>query len=255
MSNLFDVSGKSILVTGASSGLGRSFAKLLAAEGAKVVVAARRENALKELVAEIEGGGGRAHAVPMDVTDTGSVKSAVAKAEELTGGLDGLINNSGVAQLSLLLNETEEGWDRIIDTNLKGAWAVGVEVARHMVKRNKGGSIVNTASLLGLRQAPGVTDYAVSKAGVIQLTKQMALEWARYGIRVNAIAPGYFETEINGDFLASERGKQLVQRVPMRRIGAHSELSGPILLLLSDAGSYMSGAVLSVDGGHAVNSV
>ncbi|MGF1620861.1 MAG: SDR family NAD(P)-dependent oxidoreductase [Rhodomicrobiaceae bacterium] len=255
MTDMFDVSGKSILVTGASSGLGRSFAKLLAGAGATVVVAARREDALKELAAEIEADGGKAHAVSMDVTDVGSVKAAIAKADELTGGLDGLINNSGVAQRAALLEATEEGWDRTLDTNLKGVWAVGVEVARHMVRRGEGGSIVNIASLLGLRQAPGITDYAVSKAGVIQLTKQMALEWARHGIRVNAIAPGYFETDINRDFLNSEPGQKLVRRVPMQRVGQHNELSGPILLLLSGAGSYMSGAVISVDGGHAVNSV
>jgi len=255
MTDLFDVSSKSILITGASSGLGRSFAKMLAGKGATVVVAARREEALNELATEIEAAGGSAHVVRLDVTDLASVKKAVAEAENATGGLDALINNSGTAQGAALLEATEQDWDRTIDTNLKGAWAVGVEVARHMVRRGQGGSIVNIASVLGLRQSAGLTDYAVSKAGVIQLTKQMALECARYGIRVNALAPGYFETEINRDFLGTEQGQKMLKRVPMLRSGAHDELAGPMLLLLSDASSYMSGAVISVDGGHAVNSV
>jgi NAD(P)-dependent dehydrogenase (short-subunit alcohol dehydrogenase family) len=256
MSELFDMGGKTVLVTGASSaGLGRHFARMLAGAGATVVTAARREEALKELVAEIETDGGKAHAVRMDVADAASVKKGVAKAIELTGGLDGLINNSGVGGRGLLLDQTEADWDRVLDTNLKGVWAVSTEVARHMAERGKGGSIVNIASLLAFRQSPGITAYAVSKAAVVQLTKQTALEWARFGIRVNAIAPGYFETDINRDFVNSERGQQMVKSIPMRRIGQHDELSGAMLLLLSDAGSYMTGSVISVDGGHAISPV
>ncbi len=165
MDKLFDVSGRTVLVTGASSaGLGRQFALTLAGRGATVVLAARRESALRELAAEIEKAGGKAHAVRIDVTDLGSVKAGVAEAVRLAGPIDGLINNSGTAERVPLLEQTEESWDRVLDTNLKGVWAVGVEVARHMVDQGKGGSIVNIASLLGLRQAPGITAYAVSKA-------------------------------------------------------------------------------------------
>jgi NAD(P)-dependent dehydrogenase (short-subunit alcohol dehydrogenase family) len=256
MNTLFDVAGKTVLVTGASSaGLGRHFARLLAKRGATVIVAARREEALRELVAELVGSGGKAHAVRMDVTDMASVRAGVAEAARLAGPLVGLINNSGTAERMMLLELTEESWDGVLDTNLKGVWAVGAEVAKHMVEHGKGGSIVNIASLLGIRQAPGLTAYAVSKAGVIQLTRQMALEWARYGIRVNALAPGYFETEMNRNFLNSDVGKEMIKRVPTRRVGRHEELSGPMLLLISDAGSYMTGSVISVDGGHHVNAL
>jgi NAD(P)-dependent dehydrogenase (short-subunit alcohol dehydrogenase family) len=256
MSTLFDMSGKTVLVTGASSaGLGRHFARMLAGAGATVVMAARREEALKELVAEIEAAGGKAHAVRMDVLDLASVKAGVARTIELTGGLDGLVNNSGVNRRGLLLDQTEADWDAVLDTNLKGVWAVATEVARHMAERGKGGSIVNIASLMSSRQSPGITAYAVSKAAVVQLTKQTALEWARFGIRVNAIAPGYFETDLNRDFIASERGQQMLKYIPMRRFGQHEELSGAMLLLLSDAGAYMTGSVVSVDGGHQVSPV
>ncbi len=255
MDNIFDISGKAILITGASSGLGRHFAEDLAAAGAIVVVAARREEALRDLVSEIEADGGKAHAVKMDVTDMASVRAGVAEAARLTGGLDGLINNSGIVERAPLLEQSEESWDRVLDTNLKGVWAVGCEVARHMVARGKGGSIVNTASLLAFRQSPGNTAYAVSKAGVVQLTQQMALEWVEHGIRVNAIAPGYFETDINRNFLRSEQGQKIVKRIPMRRVGEYHELTGPLLLLLSGAGSYMTGSTISVDGAHRINPV
>jgi NAD(P)-dependent dehydrogenase (short-subunit alcohol dehydrogenase family) len=254
--NIFDITGKAILITGASSaGLGRHFALSLAEAGATVVVAARREEALKELVREIEANRGKAHAVKMDVTDMASVRAGVVEAERLTGGLDGLINNSGIVERAPLLEQTEDSWDRVLDTNLKGVWAVGCEVARAMVARGKGGSIVNMASLLGYRQSPGNTAYAVSKAAVIQLTRQMALEWTAHKIRVNALAPGYFETDINRNFLRSEQGAKIVKRIPMGRVGVHDELTGPVLLLLSDAGAYMTGSIISVDGGHRINPV
>jgi NAD(P)-dependent dehydrogenase (short-subunit alcohol dehydrogenase family) len=256
MDKLFDVSGKVFLVTGASSeGLGRHFAKRLARSGATVICAARREDALNELVGEIEKDGGKAFAVTMDVTNVDSVKAGVAKAAELAGGIDGLVNNSGVNARGLLLNQTEKDWDFVIDTNLKGVWAVATEVARHMVSSGKGGSIVNIGSLLSLRQAPGLTAYATSKAGVVQLTKQMALEWVGSGIRVNALCPGYFKTDLNRAFLESESAKPMLSRIPMGRIGSMDELSGALLLLLSDAGSYITGTTISVDGGQAINAV
>lgn len=255
MSDIFSLAGKTILVTGASSGLGRHFATALAEAGATIVGAARRLDALGELVAEIGGKGGTAHAVRMDVTDVASVRAGVEEAARLTGGIDGLINNSGVNRRGPLLDIGEADWDAVIDTNLKGVWAVGTEVARKMADRGKGGSIVNIASLLSFRQSVGATPYAVSKAGVVQLTQQMALEWAANGIRVNAIAPGYFETDLNREFLRSEAGQKVISRIPFRRVGEYRELTGAMLLLVSDAGSYISGSTLSVDGGHRVNSI
>jgi NAD(P)-dependent dehydrogenase (short-subunit alcohol dehydrogenase family) len=250
-----DLSGKAILVTGASSGLGLHFAGTLATAGATVIAAARRRDELGKRVAEIGAAGGKAHAVVMDVTDSTSVKAGIAEAVRLTGGLDGLVNNSGVAQSVPLLDQTEEGWDRVLDTNLKGAFAVGTEVARHMVSAKRGGAIVNIASVLGLRQGGQVTAYATSKAALVQLTKQMALEWSRYGIRVNALAPGYIETDLNRDFFASEAGQAMIRRIPQRRLGQPEDLDGALTLLLSDAAAYITGAVLAVDGGHLVSSL
>jgi NAD(P)-dependent dehydrogenase (short-subunit alcohol dehydrogenase family) len=256
MDNIFDMTGKAVLITGASgNGLGRNFAEALAKAGATVVVAARREEPLQALADAIAAGGGKAHAVKMDVTDMDSVRAGVAEAVRLTGGLDGLINNSGVVGRVPLLEQTAEAWNRIIDTNLNGVWAVGCEVARGMVERGKGGSIVNIGSLLAFRQSPGNTAYAVSKAAVIQLTQQMALEWTEHKIRVNALAPGYFETDLNRDFLRSEQGQKILKRIPMGRTGSLPELTGAMLLLLSDAGSYITGSTISVDGGHRINPV
>jgi NAD(P)-dependent dehydrogenase (short-subunit alcohol dehydrogenase family) len=255
LDNIFDLSGKAILVTGASSGLGRHFATAMAEAGATIVGAARRADALDEMATEIKAKGGTAHAVTMDVTDTGSVRAGVAEAVRLTGGLDGLINNSGIARRAPLLDRDEAGWDATIATNLKGVWSVGTEVAAAMVARGKGGSIVNIASLLSFRQSTGNTAYAVSKAAVVQLTQQMGLELAEHGIRVNALAPGYFETDINRTFLASEAGQRITRRIPMGRVGEHHELTGAMLLLLSGAGSYITGSTFSVDGGHRVSSI
>ena len=255
MRNLLDLSGKAILVTGASGGLGRHFAQRLAEAGARVVAAARRGAELEKLVAEIEAAGGTAHFVVMDVADMASVQAGVAEAVRLTGGLDGLVNNSGVTETVPLLDQTEAGWDRVLDTNLKGAWAVATQTARHMVAACNGGAIVNIASVLGLRQGGQLTAYATSKAALVQLTKQMALEWARHGIRVNALAPGYIETDLNRAFFASEAGKAFTKRIPQRRLGQPADLDGALLLLLSDAAAYITGAVLPVDGGHLVSSL
>jgi NAD(P)-dependent dehydrogenase (short-subunit alcohol dehydrogenase family) len=258
MANLLDLSGKVILVTGASSGLGRHFAIALAGAGATVIAAARRGEELEKLVAEIGGHGGqggRAHVVVMDVTDLASVQAGVAEAARLAGSLDGLVNNSGVTETVALLDQTEAGWDRVLDTNLKGAWAVATETARHWVAAGKGGAIVNIASIIALRQGGQLSAYATSKAALVQLTKQMALEWARHGIRVNALAPGYIETDFNRDFFASEAGQAMVKRIPQRRLGQPGDLDGALKLLLSDAASYITGAVLAVDGGHLVSSL
>jgi NAD(P)-dependent dehydrogenase (short-subunit alcohol dehydrogenase family) len=244
-----DLSGKRVLVTGASSGFGAHFSKLLAGAGATVVVAARRTELLESVVAEITRNGGRAQMVAVDVADHRSVVAAVAAA----GALDILVNNAGTTNTKPALDQTEEDWDRIVDTNLKGAWLVATEVARSMKANSKGGSIINIASILGLRQGGQVSPYAISKAGIVQLTKQLGLELARYNIRVNAIAPGYFATELNGEFFASVAGKALIGRIPQRRLGNLDDLDGPLLLLASEASAFMTGATIAVDGGHLLS--
>lgn len=238
------------LVTGASSGLGRHFAKVLAQAGAKVVVAARRKEKLEELVAEIQQAGGTAQAVAMDVTDSKSVAQAFDEAEQTTGTIQLVINNAGVAPNAPMLKLDESEWDSTVDTNLKGAWIVAKEMANRLVEKNQSGNIVNIASIVGLRVAGNVTPYAASKAGLIHLTKAMAFELARYQIRVNAIAPGYIETDLNKAFFESEPGQRLIKRIPQRRLGQTHDLDGPLLLLASDASTYMTGSIIEVDGGH-----
>jgi len=252
---LFDMSGKAALVTGASSGLGEHFARALATRGAVVIAAARRADRLDRLVAQIQSEGGTAHAVSLDVTDPASVKSAVAKAADLAGRLDILVNNAGVADTHPSMNLPEENWRRVIDTNLDGAWRVAQASAQAMLAGGEGGSIVNIASVLGLRVANHLLAYSTAKAALIHLTKALALEWARHGIRVNAIAPGYVETEINSGFFKSEAGQLMVKRIPQRRIGTPRDLEGALLLLASGAGAYMTGSIVVADGGHLVNSL
>jgi len=253
MADLFGLSARHALVTGASSGLGRHFAGVLAAAGAKVTVAARREAALAETVASIRDHGTQAQAVRMDVTSASSVEQAFADAEAQLGPVAIVINNAGVTMTRAALDVAENDWDSVIGTNLKGAWLVAQHAARRMIHHETGGSIVNIASILGLRVAGGVTPYAISKAGVVQMTKALALEWARHRIRVNALAPGYIETDLNDAFFGSDAGKALIRRIPQRRLGEARELDGPLLLLASDAGSYMTGGVIAVDGGHLVS--
>jgi NAD(P)-dependent dehydrogenase (short-subunit alcohol dehydrogenase family) len=251
----FDLTGRTALVTGASAGLGRHFANVLAAAGAAVVLAARRRDHLDDAVGEITTRGGRAAGVLCDVTDAASVQAAVDTAETALGPIDILVNNAGIAISKPLLEHSEEDWDAVVDTNLKGAWLTSREMAERWVKAKRPGRIVNIASLLALRPIRHVPSYCASKAGLVHLTHAMAMELARHGITVNAIAPGYFETDMNRGFLRSEVGKALVSRIPMGRSGSVPDLDGALLLLAADAGAYITGAVLPVDGGHAIASV
>lgn len=248
----FDLTDKVALVTGASSGLGRHFALTLARAGAKVAVAARRSDRLEELAREIEAFDGRAFPVALDVTDAASVRAAVASAETELGAIGILVNNAGVAAVAPALETDEAVWDRVLDTDLKGAWLMAQEVARHMVRLGHGGSIVNIGSMLGFRAVSQLAAYGAAKAGLHQLTRALALELARHRIRVNAIAPGYIETDMNREFLRSAAGQALLKRNPLQRAGLPAELDGVLLLLASDASAYMTGAVVTVDGGHTI---
>ena len=251
MSLTADLSGRTALVTGASGGLGAHFARVLARHGAAVALAARRVDRLEGLAAEIAAAGGRAHAVAMDVTDAASVEAAVGAAEAALGTVDVLVNNSGVSGRGARLLDLEDAdVAGVLDVNLTGAFRVAKAVVRRLVEAGRPGSVVNVASILAFGTSPGVGPYAASKAGLAHLTRAMALEWARHGVRVNALAPGYILTDINRDYFASDAGKAMIRRVPQRRLGDPSDLDGPLLLLASDASRYMTGAVLTVDGGH-----
>lgn len=248
--NPFSLAGQTALVTGASSGLGAHFAAVLAAAGAKVAVAARRIDRLEQLSADITRQGGAAHPVSLDVTDAGSIAQAFDAAEAALGPVSILINNAGVPSQSSFLKITPKEWRDTLSVNLDGVFAVGQEAANRMAKAGNGGAIINIASILGFANAKTLTPYCASKAAVVSLTKSMALELARDRIRVNAIAPGYFSTEINAGFTETEAGKKMTARIPMRRFGNLPDLDGPLLLLASDAGRFMTGTVLTVDGGQ-----
>ena len=253
--SMFRLDGRLALVTGASSGLGRHFALVLARAGASVAVAARRADNLNALVDEIRSLGAAAHAVSLDVTDAASVTRCFDAIAEHAGCPDILVNNAGVTITRPLLQQTEADWDGVVDTNLKGSWLMAQEAARRMVAAGKGGSLVNVASILGMRVAGGVAPYAISKAGLVQATKTLALELARHGIRANALLPGYIVTDLNRDFLSSDAGEKLRARIPTRRFGMPDDLDGPLLLLASDAGRHMTGATVEVDGGHLLSSL
>lgn len=253
--SLFNLTGHTALVTGASSGIGRHMAKTLAQAGAHVIVAARRIDKLQALVDELKASGAKASAVSLDVSQADSVKRCFEEIEALGLLADIIISNAGTTVAKPALDQTEQDWDDVIDTNLKGCWMVDTEAARRLVAHKKKGSIINIASILGERVAGAVAPYSTSKAGVIQFTKALALELARYGIRVNAILPGYVVTDLNSEFLASEAGKKLESRIPFRRFCQMQDLDGPLLLLASEAGQAMTGTTLPVDWGHLVSSL
>jgi len=249
MAGLFDLGKEIILVTGASQGLGRQFARVLSAHGASVALAARQIAKLKSLEEEIRGQGGRAIAVRMDVTEIATIGKSIDAAEAALGPISVLINNAGIAVEKLAVEQTEQDWDSVIGANLKGAYFLASEMARRMIARKQPGNIINVASVLGFGVMKFLSPYAISKAGIVQATKAMALEWAANHIRVNALAPGYIDTEINHDFWATPGGEKLIKRIPQRRVGAESDLDGAIVLLASSASRYMTGSVITVDGG------
>jgi NAD(P)-dependent dehydrogenase (short-subunit alcohol dehydrogenase family) len=252
----FSLIGKTVLVTGASSGIGAHLARVASGAGARVVLGARRVERLQQLADEIRQTGGEAMAMALDVTDRDSVEAAFDAAQAAFGVVDVVLNNAGIGNGQRVLEISEADWRAMLSTNLDGVWRVAQCAAQRLAKAQRPGSIVNIASMLGLRVGTGYSHYCAAKAGVVQLSKSLALELARYQIRVNAIAPGYFKTEMNDEYFDSEKGQAYIRdTVPMRRLGSLQELEGPFLLLASEAGAFMTGAVLAVDGGHLVGSL
>jgi NAD(P)-dependent dehydrogenase (short-subunit alcohol dehydrogenase family) len=239
------------LVTGASRGLGRFFAETLAREGAHVILAGRSN--LQEIIHGIARTGGTANHVEMDVMRDDSILRAFEQITAQWGCPSIVVNNAGITEVVDTLDQEPSDFDRILATNLRGPWMVAREAARHMVAEKISGSIVNIASILALRQAGRVTAYAVAKAGLVQMTKQLALEWARYGIRVNALAPGYVETDFNREFFATAKGQEMISRIPTRRLTPMEDLAEPLLLLAGDGGAAITGIVLPVDSGHLLS--
>ena len=248
--NLFDLSGKVALITGASSGLGKHFAKTLSSNGAKTILAARRVEKMEKLQSELEND---SFIVILDVTSKESVNSLKEEIENTIGQLDIVINNAGISDPVRFKDISEDSWLSILETNLNGAFRIAKMATDIMLKNKDGGSIINIASILAERVGLNLTSYASAKAALVQLTKSMALELARSNIRVNALAPGYILTEINQDFFATEEGQGYISKIPMKRLGLEHELDGALLLLASDASSFMTGSVITVDGGHVIN--
>ena len=248
---MFDLTNQRAIVTGASRGLGHHFALTLARAGAQVALAARGIDRLEEAVKEIGEFGGCAIAIQVDVTDSKSVKACVETAENTLGPINILVNNAGIAVTKPMLEHTEEDWDSVLDTNLKGVWLMGQEVARCMVRGGQDGTIINIASVLGERGIAQLPGYCASKGGIINLTRAMAVELAPHGIRVNAIAPGYIETDMNRQFFATQAGQRLIKRIPQHRLGQVEDLDGVLLLLASDASRYMTGSIITIDGGQS----
>jgi NAD(P)-dependent dehydrogenase (short-subunit alcohol dehydrogenase family) len=255
MNDLLDLSGQTAFVTGASSGLGAHFARTLARAGARVAIGARRVDRLEALAVEIAAADGRALPVSLDVTDAASIAEAVRIAEEELGPVTILVNNAGVPSMGRALDMDEEEWDRVVGTNLKGAWLTAREVGRHMMKHGQGGRIVNIASILGITAGRRALSYSASKAGVIAMTQNMALELGDTGIRVNAIAPGYVVTDLNRDFLLGKGGDRIKSRVPLGRFGDPEDLDGILLLLAGPGASYITGSVFVVDGGLTLSTL
>jgi NAD(P)-dependent dehydrogenase (short-subunit alcohol dehydrogenase family) len=253
--NSFSIEGRIALVTGASSGIGHALAIGLAKAGANIVAAARRVDRLEVLVKEIEQLGGKALAVEMDVTHTDSIKKAFEKAEKELGICDIIVNNAGVADPKNFLDIDEESLDWVMNTNFRGVWHVAQEGAKRMAAGKKPGSIVNVASILALNAHSGQSSYSSSKGAVVQLTKSLAHDLGRYQIRVNAIAPGWFNTEMNKQFFETDKGKAYIESTPARRFGKLEELVGPVVFLVSDAGSFVNGVILPVDGAHSTQLV
>ena len=251
----FDLMGEVALVTGASSGIGRQLAELLAAAGAKVALAARRIDRLTEVARDIAAVGGESLPISLDVTRSDSVTAAVAKAEAELGPLTILVNNAGVVVSKPLFEHTEADWDYVVDTNLKGAWLAAREFAHHLVGLKRPGRIINISSVLASHTIGRVPAYCAAKAGLTHLTHVLAMELARHGILVNALAPGYVETDFNRAFFRTEPGKALISRIPLKRLGQTEDLDGALLFLASPASAYVTGAVISVDGGHGVAAI
>ncbi|SLN55054.1 SDR family oxidoreductase [Oceanibacterium hippocampi] len=252
MTNPFRLDGKTALVTGASSGLGWRFAQVLARAGAHVGITARRTDRLEELATEIRAFDGRAMPFRMDVTDNASIEAAVEAVETELGPIDILINNSGVSREGLAVDLSEDDYDFVMNTNVKGAFFVAQAVAKRMIPRGRGGRIVNIASIAGLRTLPTLSVYCMSKAAVIHMTRSLAHEWTRYGINVNAICPGYVETEMNRDYWETEGGRKLISKLPRRRLGNVDDLDGALMLMVAEESRFINGAILPVDDGLTV---
>lgn len=251
MNKLFDISNKTAIITGASSGLGCRFSELLAEMGVRVVIGARRVERLQELVHRLTNIGGQVHAVPLDVTDNDSIVDFFDQCQSMDVTAEILINNAGIALTKSTIEQTEGDWDMVVDTNLKGAWLMSREFVRRK-QENIRGNIINIASVLGFRGSSHLASYCASKAGLINLTRSLAIELTRFHVRVNAIAPGYIETDMNRDFLRSPASNPIRKRIPFREFGNPEDLDGAIVYLCSDASRYVNGAVITVDGGHSV---